>query len=480
MRKTNFTSKDVMGTNGLTMIIFIVVFAFFSQGKVSAQGFQIKKVADKITIISNPDIGDQVVIESEQGLVVFDSFWSEKTARLFKKEISKTLARDDFTYVINMVDRLDRLGGNKAYQESVIIGHNNILTKYGDKKVVESELTEMINMWRNKETISRGRLEKYEKGTEQAKKEQEWMNTCKRTADELESGFSLVLPQILYNDRLTLNLGDITIKLLWFGKTGNYSGQSVAVIPEGNLAILSKSIVYPRHHLAPGLRPDYSELDVPRWIDVLEEILEGENAVDNTILCDDNEVYSREQMQSHLEYIRKLWNRVTDLENEGKNLQEIEDILSLEKEFAFVKEMMPYKENGDKWVRPQHELHTRLFFLQHKEHLASQIIKGGGIESLQASLNKIKNLGDTVYTDETSMWRLGYVWLNEGHVSEAIEIFKLWTKTYPKSFNAYDSLAEAYMKSGDVNNAIKNYKKSLELNPNNNNAKEMLEKLKSN
>ena len=48
----------------------------------------------------------------------------------------------------------------------------------------------------------------------------------------------------------------------------------------------------------------------------------------------------------------------------------------------------------------------------------------------------------------------------------------------PQSANAYDSLGEAYMKAGDNEKAIKNYKKSLELNPENNNAKKMLEKLK--
>ena len=48
---------------------------------------------------------------------------------------------------------------------------------------------------------------------------------------------------------------------------------------------------------------------------------------------------------------------------------------------------------------------------------------------------------------------------------------------YPNSANVYDSLGEAYMNSDDNKNAIKNYKKSLELNPNNDNAREMLKKL---
>ena len=50
-------------------------------------------------------------------------------------------------------------------------------------------------------------------------------------------------------------------------------------------------------------------------------------------------------------------------------------------------------------------------------------------------------------------------------------------KLYPKSSNVYDSLGEAYMKNGDKELAIENYKKSLELAPNNENAKQMLIKL---
>ena len=48
----------------------------------------------------------------------------------------------------------------------------------------------------------------------------------------------------------------------------------------------------------------------------------------------------------------------------------------------------------------------------------------------------------------------------------------------PQSANAYDSLAEAYMKSGHEEKAILYYNKVLELDPDNENAKTMLNKLK--
>jgi cytochrome c-type biogenesis protein CcmH/NrfG len=50
---------------------------------------------------------------------------------------------------------------------------------------------------------------------------------------------------------------------------------------------------------------------------------------------------------------------------------------------------------------------------------------------------------------------------------------------YPESFNVYDSLAEAYMVNGDKALAITNYEKSLELNPDNQNAVEQLETLRA-
>ena len=73
---------------------------------------------------------------------------------------------------------------------------------------------------------------------------------------------------------------------------------------------------------------------------------------------------------------------------------------------------------------------------------------------------------------------LGYYLMNKKkRLQDAIEIFKLNVKVYPKYANGYDSLAEAYMVSGNKKLAIKNYAKSLELNPNNTNAVDKLNEL---
>ncbi len=73
---------------------------------------------------------------------------------------------------------------------------------------------------------------------------------------------------------------------------------------------------------------------------------------------------------------------------------------------------------------------------------------------------------------------LGYRLLGMKKVKEAIEIFKLNVEAYPQSANVYDSLGEAYMINGDKKLAIRNYQRVVKLNPQNNNAVEILKKLR--
>ncbi len=79
---------------------------------------------------------------------------------------------------------------------------------------------------------------------------------------------------------------------------------------------------------------------------------------------------------------------------------------------------------------------------------------------------------------ETDFNRQGYEYLAEGHLLQAIDVFKKNVVFFPASANVYDSLGEAYMKHDQIDLAILNYKKSLELDPANNNAEMMLDQIK--
>lgn len=79
---------------------------------------------------------------------------------------------------------------------------------------------------------------------------------------------------------------------------------------------------------------------------------------------------------------------------------------------------------------------------------------------------------------EAQINSLGYALMQSKKTADAIEVLKLNVADFPASFNAYDSLGEAYINAGNKELAIQNYQKSLELNPQNQNAVQKLKKLK--
>jgi tetratricopeptide (TPR) repeat protein len=95
-----------------------------------------------------------------------------------------------------------------------------------------------------------------------------------------------------------------------------------------------------------------------------------------------------------------------------------------------------------------------------------------GIDAALEAFEKGKAGGaDSYFIDENEINQLGYRSLNAGKVPEAIKIFMLNVREFPKSWNVYDSLGEAYAAHGDKELAIKNYEKSIELNSRNTNLK---------
>jgi len=98
------------------------------------------------------------------------------------------------------------------------------------------------------------------------------------------------------------------------------------------------------------------------------------------------------------------------------------------------------------------------------------------IDAAIAYYSKLKNEDSKAYKfdDENELNNLGYQLLNENRIDDAIKIFELLVSEFPNSSNSYDSLGEAYFTKGNAELALKNYKKSLELNPKNKNAEKFI------
>lgn len=84
---------------------------------------------------------------------------------------------------------------------------------------------------------------------------------------------------------------------------------------------------------------------------------------------------------------------------------------------------------------------------------------------------------DYNFSNENELNELGYEFLRDNQLNTALKIFDLNVNEFPKSGNVYDSRGEAYFNKKEYALSKKDYQKSLELDPANHNAKEMLSKI---
>ena len=80
-------------------------------------------------------------------------------------------------------------------------------------------------------------------------------------------------------------------------------------------------------------------------------------------------------------------------------------------------------------------------------------------------------------SEEAAINQTGYDLLRLDLVDEAIRVFTLNTERYPDSWNTWDSLGEAYYVKGDNATAAECYRRSIELNPDNQHGRDILERI---
>ncbi len=131
-------------------------------------------------------------------------------------------------------------------------------------------------------------------------------------------------------------------------------------------------------------------------------------------------------------------------------------------------------------VPPVPLANIRMLMLESLTDILASALRSGGVSAMESAYRAHKSDPATAggFT-ELAVNAFGYSIMNQGLLDAAIKIFELNAETYPASSNVYDSLAESYMKNGRNDDAIANYEKSLELNGANQNARDMIARIRS-
>jgi hypothetical protein len=235
----------------------------------------IEQVSERVLVMS-PKTGNArvVALNSQQGLVMINSGFSPSFARQLRGEAERAFGHRDWKAVIQTNAGFLNNGGAGAFPEALLLAHEGrreYLLSSGETN--SRALAGQKEEFEERVTRSEGMLDTLQGNPVRRQGLEEWVELCRRIADDLSLPYEIPLPELTFSDRLTLDLGDLTLECFWFGETAE--GADVLVrVPEENLVWMGD--IFHAAHVLPYGRYGDRVPDVDRWLEVLDIMLSGE------------------------------------------------------------------------------------------------------------------------------------------------------------------------------------------------------------
>lgn len=144
------------------------------------------------------------------------------------------------------------------------------------------------------------------------------------------------------------------------------------------------------------------------------------------------------------------------------------------------KALVFYKLNAENYPKSKNALEALALNKDiNKRHVSEIFATNKSISEIRNHLKKEakKGTNSTFNFSETVLNDYGYELMSQNNFQFALIVFLCNTELYPSSANSFDSLGECLLNMGKKKESIDAYKKSLVLDPNNSNAKKLMEKL---
>ena len=434
--------------------------------------FETTRLTDNVLVFTelSPWRSNHVVITTDRGLVLVDPGGSPALARMLRQAIESELGQSRIAYVIDHHDHWGHSWGNVAFPEAVVIGHEDsvsLMTRTAP--FIEPRL----NQFRAQLEDATAQLAEHEDGSAEAAAAREMRDQAEWIIAGLtEAGFEVRTPDLTFSERLALDLGNVTLELHALGR-GHSATDTLVFIPEERVLLMGCFFFVNDRLPAFGFQPD---LDVDRWLEVFETVLDGDNPVEY-VVPGQHALWTPDELRGWRDYIAELWSNVQTIEAEGVTLAVAQERLPVSPRLRAMVDDSVDAERLSEYQRANVEKYWR----QHKER-ASRVVEltldEQGLDAAVAAHRELRALpAGEAYFSEVEYNALGYRLMGDQRYADAIAVFELNVEMYPESWNVYDSLGEAYMLAGNSERAIELYRQSLELYPDNANGSEMLRRL---
>ncbi len=313
---------------------------------------QVKRVSDRVLVLNGSFMENNVVaLATEKGLVVVDSTGIPAIARKMRTIIEREFGRSDFKYLINTHFHWDHSWGNMAFPEVITMGHERCIELMRHD---EARMQDTIESFKRNIQTREENLEKLDPASEDAKRAKAYIAEAAIAISEYSEGFKMIPPMLAFNDRLTLDLGDMHLNMVYFGLSHSTADIFIQ-IPEENLLLTGDIFLDGRWV---PLFSSSGPLDIPRWIKVLNGLLADQNL--KQVIPGHQHFWSRERLEMWRDYIVTLWEGVNDAKKAGLTVEQALKRFPLEEKYYYLRELG----HSDEELKEFQERNVRAFWRQ--------------------------------------------------------------------------------------------------------------------
>lgn len=310
----------------------ILVFAVLWAGRAFAGLVDVEKVSDRVLVLNfkTTGISNLVAVKSQKGLVMIDTEVTPGVMRPIKKEIERQFQRDDWAYVVNTHAHMHHAGGNFLFKKAKIVGHDNLAADMQwliDYQKNEEDKKRFSEHAENTIKDSRAKLEKA--GSEEKEKIEGDIEFWKLLRQDVQAGFEVVKPTMTFSDRCTLDLGDIQMELIYFGK-GHSDSDIIIHIPEEKVLVTS-GVCYGRLQ---GINGEVTLADIERSIAVLEEFIDDEVELKRIVPAHEESI-TKKDLERKRDYYKTMLEGLHSAKQNGQSIEQVKESFSVQKKFPF-------------------------------------------------------------------------------------------------------------------------------------------------
>jgi len=301
----------------------------------------VRRLSDRVIVVSLGDFAwanQTVAIASKKGLVVIDTQASRSAGRLVRQAIEKAFGRTDFAYVVNTHQHYDHTNGNQVYPGVPVVGHDQCAAGMRQDVAGRAE-----SLARAKIAIRRfqDELTTLDPQSVPAKTNREYIALMGAVVEETETGPAPAYPTITFTDRLTLDLGDVTVHLQSL-PAGHTAGDIAVHVPEESLLCVGDMIAEGWLPALDGRSATDPDDLLPKWRRLLADAAGTRHVVmghgfSTSSDGRDSPGLSIATLTWRYTYLQKLWDGLIRSKAAGRTLDEAKAELAIERAFPDLK-----------------------------------------------------------------------------------------------------------------------------------------------